>query len=193
MKEEKEITVEVSCTLKELIEILNKNNFKLKQTYDVNDIYMIDKNYLKEKDPLKLLNHSLLLRHIILENREKKLITNKQKIYNDKKEIIKQSKIDLKVYSIKEAKDFFETINYQELIKINDHLLVYANKEDELCIQMVNDKHIYIEIENNCSFINKVYDNIEEMKKVFKKYNIKIKDNNYFVKKAEIELNERRK
>ena len=61
MKEEKEITVEVSCTLKELIEILNKNNFKLKQTYDVNDIYMIDKNYLKEKDPLKLLNHSLLL------------------------------------------------------------------------------------------------------------------------------------
>ncbi len=193
MKEEKEITVEVSYTLKELIEILNKNNFKLKQTYDVNDIYMIDKNYLKEKDPLKLLNHSLLLRHIILENREKKLITNKQKIYNDKKEIIKQSKIDLKVYSIKEAKDFFETINYQELIKINDHLLVYANKEDELCIQMVNDKHIYIEIENNCSFINKVYDNIEEMKKVFKKYNIKIKDNNYFVKKAEIELNERRK
>ena len=107
MKEEKEITVEVSYTLKELIEILNKNNFKLKQTYDVNDIYMIDKNYLKEKDPLKLLNHSLLLRHIILENREKKLITNKQKIYNDKKEIIKQSKIDLKVYSIKEAKDFF--------------------------------------------------------------------------------------
>ena len=193
MKEEKEITVEVSYTLKELIEILNKNNFKLKQTYDVNDIYMIDKNYLKEKDPLKLLNHSLLLRHIILENREKKLITNKQKIYNYKKEIIKQSKIDLKVYSIKEAKDFFETINYQELIKINDHLLVYANKEDELCIQMVNDKHIYIEIENNCSFINKVYDNIEEMKKVFKKYNIKIKDNNYFVKKAEIELNERRK
>ena len=193
MKEEKEITVEVSYTLKELIEILNKNNFKLKQTYDVNDIYMIDKNYLKEKDPLKLLNHSLLLRHIILENREKKLITNKQKIYNDKKEIIKQSKIDLKVYSIKEAKDFFETINYQELIKINDHLLVYANKEDELYIQMVNDKHIYIEIENNCSFINKVYDNIEEMKKVFKKYNIKIKDNNYFVKKAEIELNERRK
>lgn len=193
MKEEKEITVEVSYTLKELIEILNKNNFKLKQTYDVNDIYMIDKNYLKEKDPLNLLNHSLLLRHIILENREKKLITNKQKIYNDKKEIIKQSKIDLKVYSIKEAKDFFETINYQELIKINDHLLVYANKEDELCIQMVNDKHIYIEIENNCSFINKVYDNIEEMKKVFKKYNIKIKDNNYFVKKAEVELNERRK
>ena len=193
MKEEKEITVEVSYTLKELIEILNKNNFKLKQIYDVNDIYMIDKNYLKEKDPLNLLNHSLLLRHIILENREKKLITNKQKIYNDKKEIIKQSKIDLKVYSIKEAKDFFETINYQELIKINDHLLVYANKEDELCIQMVNDKHIYIEIENNCSFINKVYDNIEEMKKVFKKYNIKIKDNNYFVKKAEVELNERRK
>lgn len=33
MKEEKEITVEVSYTLKELIEILNKSNFKLKQIY----------------------------------------------------------------------------------------------------------------------------------------------------------------
>lgn len=193
MKEEKEITVEVQYTLEKLKEILNKNNFKLKEIYDVNDIYMIDKNYLKEKDPLKLLNHSILLRHVILEDKEKKLITNKQKVYNDKKEIIKQSKIDLKVYSIKEAKNFFETINYQELIKINDHLSVYANEEDELCIQMVNDKHIYIEIENNCSFINKVYDNIEEMKDVFKKYNIKIKDNDYFVKKAEIELDEVRK
>ena len=34
MREEKEITVEVSYTLKELKEILNKNNFKSKQIYN---------------------------------------------------------------------------------------------------------------------------------------------------------------
>lgn len=191
MKEENEVTVEISYTVEELKSLLKKNNFKLKETYDVNDIYMIDKNYLKEKDHLKLLNHSLLLRHIILENKEKKLITKKEKVYNKQQEIIKQSKVDLKVQSLEEAKTFLEALNYQELIRINDHLLVYANDEDELCIQIVNNKHIYIEIESNCEFIDKVYNTAKEMKEVFKKYDIKIKNNNYFAKKAEIELIER--
>ena len=45
MKFEKEITVEVSCNIEELLKILKENDFELKEVYDVNDIYMIDKKY----------------------------------------------------------------------------------------------------------------------------------------------------
>jgi superoxide dismutase len=39
--------------------------------------------------------------------------------------------------------------------------------------------------------LNKQYSSLEEMKNVFSKYNISIKGNNYFVKKAEIEIEEK--
>ena len=45
MKFEKEITVEVSCNIEELLKILKENDFELKEVYDIKDIYMIDKIY----------------------------------------------------------------------------------------------------------------------------------------------------
>ena len=45
MKFEKEITVEVDCSIDKLMKILEKNGFKIIEEYDLKDIYMIDKNY----------------------------------------------------------------------------------------------------------------------------------------------------
>lgn len=81
-------------------------------------------------------------------------------------------------------------MQYEELLRINDHLIVYANQVDEIAVQLVNDKYIYIEIEQACHRIDRVYNGIEEMKNVITKYAIPIKENNYYVKKAEIELRE---
>ena len=52
MKFEKEITVEVSCNIEELLKILKENAFELKEIYDVNDIYIIDKKYKSIEDKL---------------------------------------------------------------------------------------------------------------------------------------------
>jgi len=79
-------------------------------------------------------------------------------------------------------------INYRTLFEINDRCIVYANEETELVVQLVNDKYIFIEMENEAEFINKNYFDIEEMKKELEKYNLPYDRNNYFVKKAEIML-----
>ena len=189
MKYEDEITVEVTTDLDSLIKLLKDNGFKLKEEYQLNDIYMINKND-KEVDPLSLLNKCVLIRNIIEVDKEKKLLTYKYKEYNDKKEIVKQGKVSCTVDDIENSKLLFEKLNFVELIRINDHMYVFANDKDELAIQSVNDKHIYIEIENKCNYIDKVYDSIDEMKSVITKYSIPIKEDNYFVKKAEIELKE---
>ena len=189
MKYEDEITVEVTTDLDSLIKLLKDNGFKLKEEYQLNDIYMINKND-KEVDPLSLLNKCVLIRNIIEVDKEKILLTYKYKEYNDKKEIVKQGKVSCTVDDIENSKLLFEKLNFEELIRINDHMYVFANDKDELAIQSVNDKHIYIEIENKCNYIDKVYDSIDEMKSVITKYSIPIKEDNYFVKKAEIELKE---
>ena len=94
------------------------------------------------------------------------------------------------IVDINNAKLLFEKLNFEELIKIHDHMLVYATDNDEIVIQSVNDKHLYIEIEDKGYYSGRAYNSIDEMKEVFTKYSIPIKGNNYFVKKAEIELYE---
>lgn len=184
MKFETEITVEVNTSLDNLDCLLKNNNFKIKEEYDVNDIYLIDKSFSEKRNYLEMLNHCILIRDIIEKNKKTKLITYKYKEYNEKNEIIKQGKINCEVSSITDAKKLLEALGYEEIISINDHLIVYENNDDELCVQLVNNKHIYIEIED------RKYRNIDEMKNVIKKYNIPIKNNDYFVKKAEIEMKE---
>ena len=78
MNYENEITVEVNTTLEDLISILENNGFKLKETYDLNDIYLINK-VDKKGDYLSMLNKCVLIRHIIEENKETKMLTYKYK------------------------------------------------------------------------------------------------------------------
>ncbi len=189
MNYESEITVEVCVDLSSLIKILEENGFELKEVYDLNDIYLINKND-KEDDYLSMLNKCVLIRNIIEEDKETKLLTYKYKEYNENKEITRQGKAKVKIDDISNSKLLFEKLGFQELIRINDHMLVYATDKDELVIQNINNKHIYIEIEDKCNYADKFYNSIDEMKKVITDNNIPIKNNDFFVKKAEIELQE---
>lgn len=190
MSYENEITVEVNTTLERLINILENKGFKLKKTYDLNDIYLINKND-KNNNYLAMLNKCVLIRNVVENNKETKVLTYKYKEYNEKKEITKQSKLNIYIDDIDNSKLLFEKLNFEELIRINDHMLVYATDKDELVIQNVNGKHIYLEIEDECHYADRVYNSIDEMKKVIIENNIPIKNNDYFVKKAEIELQEK--
>lgn len=190
MNFEDEITVEVDTDLNSLIKMLEENDFELKEIYDLNDIYLIKKD-TKRDNYLSMLNNCVLLRNIINETRNKKMLTYKYKEYNEKSEIIKQGKIKVNVDDIENSKLLFERLGFEELIRINDHILVYATNNDELVIQNVNGKHIYIEIEGKCNYANRFYNSIEEMKDVIINNSIPIKNNDFFVKKAEIELIEK--
>lgn len=189
MNYENEITVEVNTNMNDLIKILESKGFKLKEAYNLNDIYLINKKD-KNNDYLSMLNKCVLIRHIIEDNKEHKLLTYKYKEYNKNKEITKQEKINVKVDDIDNSKLLLEKLGFEELIKIYDKLYVYATDRDELVVQSVNNKHIYIEIEDKCHYANRIYNSVDEMKAVIIDNSIPIKTNNYFVKKAEIELQE---
>lgn len=190
MKFENEVTVEINMELNELKKYLSNLGFQEKEEYDLNDIYMVNKNIEHNNDPLTILSNCILIRHIIEKDKEKKQVTYKYKEYNDNGDIVKQGKADCSIDSIEQAKTLFECLRYEEIITLNDHLIVYSNDEDEFALQIVNNKHIYIEVEENCNFIDRHYNDIEEMKNVFIKYNIPIKNDDYFVKKAAIEIKE---
>ena len=180
---ENEITVEVDAPYESLKDILSSKGFNLVEEYDLIDVYML-RNDNAETEPLSILKNCVLIRNIITKDKEIKKITYKYKEYNDKKEIIKQGKVECGIEDEMEAQKLLEVMGYHQLIKIVDHSKIFSNGVTELAVQLVNDKHIYIELEENGQTLNTV----EDLKREINSYGIPFKSDNYFVKKAEIEL-----
>ena len=188
MKYENEITVQVTCSYEELHNLLIKQGFKIIKKYTIIDEYLISKDYdLRNKNYLDILKECVIVRYI--ENIVKELLY-KYKEYSNNGDIIKQAKVSCKVNDIKEASNFMKTIGYKELIHIQNNSVVYTNDKIEFAVQLVNDKYIFIELEDKSEYLNKTYSSIEEMKEEINLYNLPIVKDKYFAKKAAIILEE---
>lgn len=191
MQLETEITVLVTVDYETLEKELKQNNFVKKEEYTVNDVYMIDNKIdISNMNNLDILKNCILVRNI--EGFSKELLY-KYKKYDDNGDILEQGKVRCPIIDIPKAIQFMKAINYKELFKINDKCIVYANSKSELVVQLVNDKYIFIEMENKCEFIDRVYNNVDELKEDICSYNLSIDKSNFFVKKAEMILNEVKK
>ena len=186
---EKEITVETKLSFEELDKVLKENGFVIKEVYDVYDKYLTKKEDIDKSDCLKTLSKSILIRNV-KDGNDKKYIMYKYKKYNKNNEIVKQGSIKCNTDSLEKAEELFNALEYYKLIEINDHITVYANDKTELNVQEVNGKHIYIEMEQTCNYVNKKYINVNEMIYDLESYLIPYEKGNYYVKKAEIELME---
>lgn len=188
MKQGKEITVELDTDLETLKGILAKQNFKIIKEYDINDIYMVDRKCDLTQNPLDILSDCLLIRNIDEKDEVNNMITYKWKDYNENEEITKQGEVNCVVESLYDAEHLLNIIGFIRIFEIRDHLIIYSNGITEFAVQLVNDKHIYIELEDTSRRSGKYYETIEEMKEEINKLNIPIKGDNYFVKKALAEL-----
>lgn len=192
MKLENEITVEVLETKENVIKAISNNGFKLEKEFDINDIYLVKKEFEHCKDYNKLLNHAILIRDISERPNTRKLITYKQKQIDDKGNILNQINANVEITNIDDAYNMLKLIGYIDFIKIQDHISIYQKENgDELALQVVNDR-IYIEIEEKCEHTGKKYESLEDMKSIIKNLNLPIKDENYYAKKAEDVLKDKR-
>lgn len=105
----------------------------------------------------------------------------KYKEYDDSENIIKQGKSKVQVISKEDAKSFLKIIDYKELIRIVDHIEVYEKNGLQICVEEVNDKYLFIEIEES-----EKYNTIEKMIDALENTGINYDKSNYFVKKAKI-------
>ena len=188
MKKEIEITVRVNVGYEKLEEELKQNNFIKKEEYIVNDSYLINSSInITDMKSLDILKKCVLVRDIV---GILKQLLYKYKKYDNNGDIIEQGKIKCPVTDINKAMEFMNAIGYEKLFNIYDKCIVFANDKTELVVQLVNDKYIFIEMESEPQYINKKYENVEELKDDICSYNLSIDKSNFFVKKAELILNE---
>ncbi len=188
MKKEIEITVGVNVSYEKLEEELKRNNFIKKEEYIVNDSYLINSLInITDMKSLDILKKCILVRDIV---GILKQLLYKYKKYDNNGDIIEQGKIKCPVTDINKAMEFMNAIGYEKLFDIHDKCIVFANDKTELVVQLVNDKYIFIEMESEPQYINRKYENVEELKDDICSYNLSIDKSNFFVKKAELILNE---
>ena len=191
IKQENEITMKVNCGIKELCKILEDKGFKVVDRFTMNDIFMVPntlKTKIKDLTSREILKDAILIRDI--ENQFKgsrnKKITFKKKEFNKNGDILSQESINCDIFNIDEAVNLFKAINYYRIMNIIEKDIVYEKDNFEIAIKDIENGDNLIEVETISN--NSNMDTIEKLKTQIINLQIPVDTSNFFVKKAEIEL-----
>lgn len=181
-----EITIRVTCNEKELLNILKNDDFKLVDEYNARDIFMVPKEVnIYQEETRNVISKAIILREFngIKRKKHKCKITFKHKNINEKGEIEDQDSVNCIIEDINDAKNIFECIGYKKIMEIEEIHFTFKRGNFFITVKILSDTNILIEAE-----INDTYKTIEELKKEIQLTHIPYNNKNYFVKKAEEEL-----
>lgn len=187
IKEENEVTVRVICSKDELINYLRKQEFKSGREFSLDDYYYIPSSLnIDNMSAREILSKAIILRYIVDDGKIVQKITYKIKNIAENGDIISQRAINCDVQNIEDAKKIFEALDYYEIINIKENDIIYYKNNFELAIKFIKNSDILIEIETEP---DTKWDTVENIKSIISEMNLPIEKDNYFIKKAENELN----
>jgi hypothetical protein len=160
-----EITVRLNENMQSAIRKLEMQGFKKIREGEIDDLYMTSKlNELKKDNIQNIFKKSVLLRNLKFENKEIKKITYKNKEIDENGNVISEEKTNLDCNDLEKAKDLFEHLEFEELIKVRYKIIVYSKDEVEYAFQDVENLGTLIEYENTEDFTGKSLDEINDTK-----------------------------
>ena len=185
-----EITLKLKCNIKEFNEILQNKNFKIEREFLLDDMYFIPKEMDTKVLPTReILKKAVLIRKITEENSLTKKIyclTFKNKEIDNEGNILKQSAVNCDIIDPDAGIKFLEAIGYKFLMNIKEKNIVYGKDDLKIAVKDIDNGENLIEIETVEN--NEKLDTIAKIKQKVNELQLPIDTTNYFVKKAEIEL-----
>lgn len=185
-----EITVRLKCSKEDIYKLLEQKKFNIVDNFTLDDTYFIPKDLnIKYMNCREILSKAVLVRVITdLRSKTKSTkLTFKSKQIDDKGDILKQSKVECDILNAETGKSFLEAIGYKELMNIKENDIAYGKDGLQMAIKDIENGELLMEVETVDE--NSELDTIEKIKQKISKLQIPIDTNDYFVKKAEIELN----
>ena len=187
IKEENEVTVRVLCSNDELVNYLRKQGLKSGREFSLDDYYYIPSSLnIDNMSAREILSKAIILRYIVDDGKIIQKITYKIKDIDKNGDIISQRAINCDVQNIEDAKKIFEALDYYKIMNIKENDIIFYKNNFELAIKYIEKGDILIEIETEP---NTKWDTVENIKSIISEINLPIEKDNYFIKKAEIELN----
>lgn len=189
LKECNEITLKIKCELDEFYKILEEKGFEIMDKFSMNDTYFVPKELeLSQINTRKILSKAVLVRDVTgkMSNRRTKLITFKIKNYDEHGNILNQEAVNCNILEIDDAKKLLRAIGYKEIMNIKENDIVYEKDGFQLAVKDIQNGDNLIEIETE---EKKELCTIEKLIQKVNEIGLPVYTDNYFVKKAEIELN----
>lgn len=184
-----EITVKLKCSIEEMYNILENKGFEIVDKFSLDDTYFVSKDIdINKMLPREILKHCILIREITQYMPELRIIkmTYKNKNIAPNGDIINQENVNCSIMSVEEGKKFLNVIGYNKIMNIKENDIVYEKDGFQIAVKDVKNGENLIEVETVND--NPELDTIEKLKKKINELQIPIDTNDYFVKKAEIEL-----
>ena len=188
LKKSNEITVKIKCELNEFYKILEKKGFKITDKFSMNDTYFVPKTLnLNEMTTRDILAKAVLVRDIIgkFSGRRTKKLIFKIKNFDASGNILSQEAINCGILDVEDAKKFLKYIGYKEIMEIYEDDIVYEKNGFKLAVKDIRDGDNLFESETSDK---EEYNTIEKLIKKINELELPIYTDNYFVKKAEVEL-----
>lgn len=190
LKQSNEITLKIKCNIEEFYKILEEKNFKIIDEFFMNDIYFIPENLnIYEMSTREILSKALIIRDISgnMSDKITKKIIFKIKNIDENGNILSQEAINCDILNINDAMKLLEAIGYKKIMNIKENDVVYEKNGFKLAVKDIVDGDKLIEIETEEDNIE--LDTIDKLIKKVDEFNIPVCKDNFFVKKAEVELN----
>lgn len=186
-----EITLKLNCSANEFSKILEFKGFKKVKRFILDDTYFVP-NYINIKalSSREILRKCIIIRDItdfkpfdFKESKKILKLTYKMKNINENGDIVSQENINCGINSIKEGNNFLKAIGYKELMNIIEYDTIYELDNFEIAIKDIKNSETLIEIETS-----EEYNTINKLKQKINDLELPVDKSNFFVKKAEIEL-----
>lgn len=187
VKDNNEITVKIITSKEKLISALEQKGFSSGRRFSLDDYYYIPNELnIKDVSTREIISKCIIIRNIFNDKGCTKIITYKIKEFNNNGDILNQKAINCDIYDIEQAKLLLEAIGYHQIMNIKEDNIIYCKDNLELAIKDIKNGDILIEIE---TVPNSNLDTIDKLKNAITELEIPILPNEFFIKKAEIELN----
>ncbi len=184
-----EITVRVKGDLKDFYKNIEEKGFEVTDRFKMDDTFFVPTDLnLEEMSAREILGNAVIVR--IVERQNKSLVKNivfKKKVFDKDGNITFQSKVECGVLEVEDAKRLLNAIGYKELMKIKESDIAFEKNGFTFAVKDIENGEKLIESEPESD--DETMDTLDKIKDMFDKYEIPIYKDNYFVKKAEIELN----
>ena len=183
---EREITVRLKWSLDEIKLFYVNKGIPLIESFILKDIYLI-KNEIDiiKTSNLKLLSQAVILRECIGDEHDKKLVY-KDKKYDDNGNIISSKKYSCPLIDMDKTYELLTHIGYKECFRYEQECLQYKYGDSNIFIEYIPELGLFLELENN----NK---NIDELIVELNGLNMPYYEDDYFVKKASLMIDEMKK
>lgn len=186
LKESNEITVKIKCEINEFYKIAEEKGFKIDHKFSMDDTYFIPETLnLDKMTTREILSKAVLVREIIGKTSGKisKKITVKIKNFDEYGNILSQKSVNCDIASIEDAKSLLNAMGYKEIMNIKENDIVYGKDGFDMAVKDIENGDNLLEIETNERF-----DTVDKLIQKINEIQIPIYTDNFFVKKAEIEL-----